>query len=230
MTTTCADVLTRAVALSVANQGLIDSNVTADVQETLNRINQLQTNAFTRFTAKNKVGFLGSAVRTSTSGNGGRTIDLSGVTPRLQRIVRVTLPSGVEVSLVDPNVPQAELAPRYYMQGETIVEVMNDWDTSTASAVSLTILASSRATDLDVSATGALSQLVSVPDRYTSILVYGLGAYLAEKDVGREDEEVADLTAKSDAALDAWIESATLFGGVPVYSFEVPTPSVTSKD
>lgn len=32
MTTTCSEIVTRAVALSVANQGLLDPNVTADVQ------------------------------------------------------------------------------------------------------------------------------------------------------------------------------------------------------
>jgi len=96
--------------------------------------------------------------------------------------------------------------------------------------VSLTLLYSSRPPDLDVSALGTLAQLVSIPDRYTDILTYDLGAYLAEKDVGREMAEVVDLLAKRDESLSIWIASAVQFGGTAVYSFEIPSPSTTSKD
>lgn len=230
MTTTCADILTRALALSVANQGLVDANVSGDVVDVLSRINQMQQRAVTRFTQRNKTLFLMTTTTVSTGGASARTADLSALTSRVQRIIRVTLPSGIEVALVDPNVPTSEMAPRYYTQGETLVEVSNDWDTTSAGAVTLTIQYSARPNDLDVSVLGALTQAVTIPDRFTDLLVYDLGAFLAEKDVGREDAEVADLTSKRDGVIDAWVESAAQFGGVPVYAFEIPVPQATSKD
>lgn len=229
MTTTCADIVTRTLALSVANSGLLDVNTAADVMEALDRINALQTLAFTRFTAANRAGFLITRPKASTAANGGRTVDLSTLNPRLQRLVRVELPSGVEVALVDPSVPDSELAPRYYTRGETMVEVSNDWDTGTANAVTLSFLYAYRPTDLDVSATAALTQTVTVPDRYVDVLVYWFGAYLAEKDVGREDAEVTYLTAKGDAVLETWIASAGQLAGVQAYTFDIPSPAPRSK-
>lgn len=231
MSTSCADIVTRAIGLSVANNGVLDPTQSADVQDALVRISQAQARAFTRFSIANKTSFLTSAVVTSLAGNGNRTADLSALAPRVQRIITLKLTtSGIDVALVDPNVPTAEMAPRYFTQGETLMEVSNDWDTASANAVSLTLLYSSRPPDLDVSAVGTLTQSVSIPDRYTDILVYDLGAYLAEKDVGREMAEVTDLLTKRDESLAVWIDSATQFGGTQVYSFDIPSPGVVIKD
>jgi hypothetical protein len=72
----------------------------------------------------------------------------------VQRIVRVTLHgSGIDVALIDPAIPLAEMAPRYYTRGANLVEVSNDWDTSTSNAVVLDVLYVYRPADLDVSAT-----------------------------------------------------------------------------
>lgn len=231
MTTTCQDIVTRAIGLSVANVGVLDPTQSADVQDALVRISQAQARAFTRFTDENKTAFLKSSVVTSTAGNGLRTVDLSTLSPRVQRIISLKLAtSGIDVALVDPNVPTSEMAPRYITEGETLVEITNDWDTASANQVSLTLLYTTRPPDLDTSASATLSQAVSIPDRYTDILTYDLGAYLAQKDVGREDNEVTALEAKRDQSLTAWIASATQFGGVPVYAFDVPAPSVASKN
>jgi hypothetical protein len=80
MTTTCADIVTRALALSVANQGLIDVNVTEDVQDALVRINADQQQAFTEFSAQNKTAFLRTASFTSSATNGGRLVNLGAAT------------------------------------------------------------------------------------------------------------------------------------------------------
>ena len=226
MATTASDIVTRAIGLSVANVGVLDPSVAADIADALVRISQAQARAFTRFSAANKTAFLRTTTVTSTASNGNRTCDLSGLSPRVQRIIRLTLTtSGIDVALVDPAIPTAEMAPRFYTRDETLVEVQNDWDTASANAVGLTVAYTSRPPDLDVSGTGTLTQTVSIPDRYTDVLVYDLGAYLVEKDVGREDAEMNDLLAKRDASLDAWIQSATQFGGTGVYSFEVPPPT-----
>lgn len=235
MTTTCSDLVTRALALNVANQGLLDTANATDVQTALVRINQAQARAFTRFTKRNKTGYLTSTTVASTTGNGNREIDMSfsafGATvPRIQRILKVSLANGTEVALVDPNVQTSELAPRYYNRGESLVEVSNDWDTQSTGSVTLTVLVSTRPADLDTSTAGLLTQAISVPDRYADVLTYDLGAYLAEKDVGRDPTEAAAMYEKRDEWLDAWIESAVLFGGVPVYTFDVPAPKATSKD
>lgn len=229
--TTCAEIVTRAIGLSVANAGVLDVTQAADVQDALVRINQMQAKAWTRFTAANKTAYLTTANVTSTVGASERTVDLSALTSKVQRIITVKIAAtGVEVALVDPNVPTAELAPRYYTRGEVLYEVSNDWNTSSSAGVALTVLYASRPTDLDVSAAGTLAQAVTVPERYCDLLAYDLGAYLAEKDVGREMAEVSDLLAKRDACLADWIESAAQFGGTAVYAFEIPAPSVTSKD
>jgi hypothetical protein len=158
MTTTCSDILTRAIGLSVANVGVIDPTVAADIQDALVRITQAQSRAFTRFSAANKTAFLRSTTVTSTASNGNRTCDLSTLDPRVQRIIRLTLTtSGIDVALVDPTVPTAEMAPRFFTESESLVEVSNDWDTASANAVSLTLLYTSRPPDLDVSGTSSIA-------------------------------------------------------------------------
>jgi hypothetical protein len=229
MTTTCADILTRALSLSVANQGLLDPNVTADVQTALARISQAQIKAFIAFTQANRTAFLTSISNASNAANGHRIVDLSGQSPRVERIVRVELPSGVEVALVDPAVPTSEMAPRYFTEGDTLHEIANDWDPTSAGTVTLTILCATRPPELDVSATAALTQLVSIPDRFTDLLVYELGAFLAESDVGRDQAEVTALRTQGASVLGEWIASAAQFGGVATYTFSVPTPTPDSK-
>lgn len=231
MTTTCADIVTRALALSVANQGLLDVNATDDVQDALVRINSGQQLAWTEFTAQNRTAYLTTSGLSSSAGNGGRTIDLTVADPPVQRIVRVTRRSdGVDVALVDPAIPNAEMSPRYYTQGSTLVEVSTDWDSSTTDNVVLDVLYVSRCAELDVSATADLTQAVSIPDRFTNVLVYDLGVYLCEKDVGRSDAEVAALQAKRDQALQDWITAEAQLGGTMVYTFAVPVPTPSSKN
>lgn len=214
--------------LSVANQGVWDLTQAADIQDALVRIEQAQQHAFTEFTAQNRSGFLTTGTFASTTGNGNRTVDLSA--QPVQRIVRVTLAaSGIEVANVNPAVPTTEMAPRYYTRGETLVEVSNDWDTTTSASASLTVLYASRPVALVTVLGSALTQTVSVPDRWTDVLVYELGAYLATKDIGRDDSEAAGHMAVRAQVLADWVAASAQFGGVEAYTFDIPTPEPASK-
>jgi len=230
VSTTVADIVTRALALSVQNAGVLDVTQSADVQTALVRVSQAQTRAWTEFTQQNKTAFLTSATVISTSGNGNRSVDLSTLSLPVQRIVRVTRVSdGTEVALVDPMVPETEMAPRYYTQGEVLKEVSNDWDTAASGTVNLTVQYASRPADLTTTLGAAITQAVSIPDRYCDYLVYDLGGYLAYTDVGREGTEAGTLWSLRDKVLADWITSAAQFGGVQTYTFSVPVPGPASK-
>lgn len=231
MAMTCLDVVNRAIGLSVANAGLVDLASTTDIQDALTRLSQMQAKAFTAYTAENKAGFLTTVTATSSAAASGRVVNCNGAafTLKVQRIVRVALGDGTEVALVDPAVPTSELAPRYYSAGETLVEVSNDWNTASGAAVALVVTYAWRPADLDVSASATLVQGIGIPDRHADVLVYDFGAYLAEKDVGRDEQEVKDLIEKRDAALTQWVESGAQFGGVQVYTFSIPTPAQSKQ-
>jgi hypothetical protein len=130
---------------------------------------------------------------------------------------------------VDPAVPTSEMAPRYYTKGTYLVEVVQRLGHEHANAVVLDVLYVWRPDDLDVSATGALTQAVSVPDRFANVLVYALGAYLCEKDVGRGDAEVS-AACEAERGPEDWITAEAQFGGTAVYTFVVPVPTATSKN
>lgn len=222
MATTVQDVIDRAVALSVANQGLA-----TNPPDLIYRINQYQRRAFTEFTDVNRYAFQTSASVVSSAGNGNRVATLSTLTAKVERVLKVTLPSGVEVSQVDLQDVTAELAPRYYPRGETLVEVGTDWNTAAPTAVTLTVAYCSRPDDLNT--IGATNQLVSIPDGYCDILVYELAAYFAFSDVGRDPGEAQALMAQRNAAMANWITQGGHYAGVPAYQLAIPSPSPRDK-
>lgn len=224
MATSVQDVINRAVALSVANQGLA-----TNVPDLIYRVNSFQRKRWTQFTQSNKYYYQVTQNVTSTAGNGGRVADLSLFAQPVERTLSVYLPSGIEVREVDLQDMNAELAPRYYPSGQTLVEVTNDWDTASANAVLLTVNYCYRPVDLDV--TLPTSQLVSVPDGYVGCLVNDLGAYFAFSDFGRATQvpETTQLMSDADAMMQAWIGEAGHFAGHSAYRFELPDPSPADK-
>jgi len=222
MATTVQDIIDRAVGLSVANQGLA-----TNPPDLIYRINQYQRRAFTEFIDVNRYAYQTSASVVSSAGNGNRVANLATLTSKVERVLKVTLPSGIEVSQVDLQDVNAELAPRYYARGETLVEVGTDWNPAAATAVDLTIDYCSRPNDLDPN--GTTNQLVSIPDGFCDILVYELGAYFASSDVGRDPNEAASLLGQRNDAMDSWIAYGGHFAGVPAYRLDIPSPSPRDK-
>lgn len=224
MATIIQDIIDRAVALSIANQGL-DSN-TPDL---IYRINQFQRTRWTQFTQSNKYFYQVTQPVTSTAANGGRIADLSGFTQPVERTLSVFLSNGIEVREVDLQDPNAELAPRYYPSGTTLIEVANDWDIATPNAVTLTVNYCWRPADLDP--TQPTTQLISIPDGYCGCLVNDLGAYFAFCDFGRatQVQETTALQADADSITQAWIADAGHFAGRAAYRFDLPVPSPADK-
>lgn len=222
MSTSVQQVIDRAVALSVANQGLADN-----IPDLIYRVNLDQRARWTQFVQANRTSYQVSATKTSTASNGNRVCDLSTLILPVERVLTVRLPGGTEVREVDLQDVDAELAPRYYPSGETLIEVATDWDTATPNAVPLSIAYVFRPLDLDP--TGLTSQVVSIPDGYVGILVYSLGAYFAESDVGRPDTEFTRLMGQSDAMATVWIAQGGHYAGVSAYRFAYPTPTPADK-
>lgn len=224
MSTQVQDIINRAVALSVANQGLATNQ-----PDLIYRVNQFQRKRWTQFTQANKYYYQITQTVTSTAANGGRVADLSTLSLPVERTLSVYLPSGIEVREVDLQDQNAELAPRYYPSGATLVEVTNDWDTATPNAVILIVNYCWRPVDLDP--TMPTTQLVSVPDGYVGCLVNELGAYFAFSDFGRATQvsEATQLMADADSVMQAWIGEAGHFAGHSAYRFELPDPSPADK-
>lgn len=224
MSTTCQNIIDRAVALSVANQGLA-----TNTPDLIYRVNSFQRKRWTQFTQANKYYYQITQTVISTAANGGRVADVSGFALPVERVLSVFLPSGIEIREVDLQDPNAELAPRYYPSGTQLVEVTNDWDIATANAVVLTVNYCWRPVDLDP--TIPTSQLVSIPDGYVGCLVNDLGAYLAFSDFGRATQvpETAALQADADAIAQSWIEEAGHFAGRTAYRFDLPIPTPKDK-
>lgn len=216
MATLCSDIVARAQAFSSANGPL-----TADAGIMLSRIRADQSALYTKAAELNRDFFATTASVTSTSGSSGRTIDLSALTPPLERLLRVTRTSdGVDLAPVDPLDTAAELPPRYTTQGLRLLEVGSDWGAS--GTVSVTVLYVQAPTDIDPA--GSLTQAVSLPDRWTDILVVNLAQYLHHMDVGRDPAEGERLQALSDARVQDFMNYLTHVGGVEARRFVIPTP------
>lgn len=219
------DVIDRAVALSVANQGL-----PTNIPDLIYRVNSYQRKRWTQFTQSNKYFYQVTQNITSTAANGGRLVDLSIFTQPVERVLSVFLPDGkTEVREVDLQDPNAEMAPRYYPSGPLLIEVSNDWDLATTNGVQLTVNYCWRPADLDP--TLSTTQLVTIPDGYVGCLVNELGAYFAFSDYGRATQvpEQQSLMADAETITQAWIAEAGHFAGRTAYRFDLPTPSPVDK-
>lgn len=217
--TTCLQIVNRAVARNTANRL---SSLTSDNAEILHVIATAQSQLRSAIVGGNRTFYQEQDTVTSSAASSKRVASLSAVTPPVYRMLRVELSDETEVTPVDLQDPDAELAPRYYPKGRTLVEVGSDWDEESASAVSLTIYYVAGVTAIDT--TGALTQTVSIEDEWAWLLDNRLARYLATKDVGRDPQEAKDLDAEyAQGAADylAWVDN---YAGTQADRFLLPPP------
>jgi hypothetical protein len=220
-TTTAQDVINRAAAYSSANV----TALTSDSSEMLDRIRFFERQVYTKAAQVAPDWFTATAALTSTGGPSGRSVDLSTQDPPVERVVMVTLSGGTEVAQVDLTDTAGELAPRYYVRGQSLVEVSNDWNTASSAAQSLTLIYVQAPAEIDVD--GSLTQTLSLDDAWTSCVVYRLAHYLAHKDVGREVAVPGELERLESMIKEAdkdFLTYLTHFGGVAARRFDRPAP------
>jgi hypothetical protein len=216
VSTTCTDVIARAGSFNALNGAL-----TGDSVEMLSRIRADQQQIFTAIAGKTRDRFKTTSPLNSSVGSSGRTFGLSGVTPPIERILKLTLADGREACQVDELDTDAELPPRYYVRGTTLYEVSNDWSAASG-AVTATLLYVYGATAITLA--GGLAQVVSIPDEWTDVLVIPLAAYLHTKDPGRDPSEFEKLADMLDEAQQGFVNYLTAYGGITSTRFSIPNP------
>lgn len=215
MATTCQNVIDRAKTFSPLNVSL-----TTDPVEMVVRVQQMQQRVFTAIAPLNAARFSVVATPNSTSASSNRTVDLSPLSPPVERVRRVALPSGVDVDQVTEMDPNAELAPRYFPRGQKLYEVGSDWGAT--GVVVMTILYAYGATP--ITATGGTSQAISLPDEWADVLIIPLARYLHTKDPGRDPIEYQNLTTQYGEAWTAFLGYVTNYDGELMRSKLLPAP------
>jgi hypothetical protein len=114
MTTTCQTIVDRAKSTSPLNSALA-----SDRAEMLSRIRADQQELFTVLAGRSRDRFQATAALASTSGSSARVFTLSAITPPVERVLLLTLGDGRDASQVDVLDIDAELAPRYFVRGQT---------------------------------------------------------------------------------------------------------------
>lgn len=216
MATTIQNIIDRAVDWSVAN-GL--TSLTSDNAEMIARIAADERALFDLSAQSSSFYHAVSTAVTSTSGSSGRTIATASLTPPVGRILRFVLNTGEEVHPVDLRDTDAELEPRYYLLGTTITEVENDWS-GTTGTVSGTLTYIRQPTALSTS--GALTQTITLDDRFADLLELRLAWYLAHKDVGRDAPELQRLEQRILARTQDYMAMLQMYGGSEVQRFIFP--------
>jgi hypothetical protein len=216
VSTSCSDIVARARSFNALNTAL-----TTDTAEMLSRVRADQQRVFTAVAGLTRDRFKTTASLNSTGGASGRSFDLSAVTPPIERVLKLTLGDGREASQIDELDTDAELSPRYFVRGQSLVEVSNDWS-ATSGTVSATLVYVYGATSISVS--GALTQLVSIPDEFIDVLVIPLAAYLFQKDPGRDAGEWDRLAAMLDEAQNGFVSYLQAYGGITSTRFVIPNP------
>lgn len=228
MATTCQTILERARAINPLNP-------TVDVarNEILARIRAEQQEIFTRTAAVQHDRFVTSAGILSTNAASERVIDLSVLagSPLFQpveRILEVRFASSSGAPLNHPDITdvEGEYPPRYIVQGETLVEVSDDWGATGEVLVWIRYVYGAAPIDID----GAYSQVVTVPDAWTDLIEIPLERYLFEKDPGRdpaEDERLSEVIGsweKETGRRGAYLSYLRNYGGAAIGRFIIPTP------
>jgi len=211
---TINDIIQRAIGMSVQNNA---ATLTSNAPEMITQIGQYESDVYIAAAKANRF-FTDSDTVTSTSGSSARTADLSTLTT-LERIIRASITAG-SLNRVDVEDPDAELSPRYYLLGQTMYEVEDDWGAT--GTVTITVDFATRPAAL--SPTGGLSQTVTLPDRWCPILSKRLAAYLSRKDVGRAPEEAQGFDDAAALEMAAMLASMELFGGMTHRRFISPEP------
>lgn len=151
--------------------------------EILARLNYAQGRLYTRLAQENRFFYLRSATVASSNAAMNRTLDLSTLNPPIERLMEdgLLLPGGAVVNVVDFQDQGAALAPRAFPTGLVLNEVGSEWGAT--GAITFTVWYVYRPVDLVV--TGALTQLMNVPDRFLYYFDYDLAIYCFGKDTGR---------------------------------------------
>lgn len=215
MATTIQNVIDRAKAMNPLNTSLV-----GDVTEMMSRIQQMQQRVFTALASLNAARFTVSATPASTNASSNRTVNLAALAQPLERLIRVALPTGVEVLPVTESDQNAQLAPRYFVRGTTMYEVGSDWGPT--GAITLTVLYAYGAAAISLS--GATTQTVSVPDEWCDVLILPLARYLHVKDPGRDPIEYQALTQQYGDAWSGFLHYATNYDGDLMRSQLLPQP------
>ncbi len=220
MATTCANIIDRAKSFSTLNTPL-----TSDAVEMLSRIRADQQAIFTENAEETRDRFQMSATLSSSIAAAAREVNLTSLIVPLERLLKVSLADGTEVNQVDFLDVDAELAPRYFVRGQKLIEVGSDWGSS--GAKTLTLIYVYGPTVIDIA--GSLTQVVSIPDEWTDLLVLPLAMYLFQKDPGRDAAEFTRLDGLLDAREQAFADHLKHYGGVESRRFIQPTPKKSSK-
>lgn len=208
MTTTCQAVYASARAFSPGKPKVIP-----DSYEILSRIRADQQELFTTIAGETRDLYQTTAALISTAGSSARVLDLSPLVAQpVERILKLVLADGREASQVDTLDVEAEFSPRYFVRGKTLIEVSNDWS-AVSGAVNATLTYAYGMTDIDP--TGALTQLVSVPDSWCDLLVLPLAMYL---DPAQNDRLEKLLLTKQTAFL-SYLRN---YSGVESRRFNIP--------
>lgn len=150
------------------------------------------------------------------------------LTPLVERLLIAKLPSTVELSQVDLQDLEAELAPRFYPLGTKMIEVNNDW--GAPGVVTLSVWYAYRPAELDL--LGALTQNVTVPDRFCEYLEVDLAAYFAGADFGRAESspsEIPRLEKEELAVYQDFLSHTDHFAGPSSRRFVLPVSTPAEK-
>lgn len=212
---------------SEANDATVFSGHDAEI---LSRINYAIAALFTALAQENRYYYATKATLPSGAGSSGRVLDLTGLNPLLERMLLVKLPTGDVLNVVDLQDVDAELSPRAYPLGQTLVEVGNEWS-GTAGPVTLSLWYAYRPAEVNVA--GALSQVLTVADRFCEYLEWDLAWWMASRDFGRgataDQSELQRLEAKRQEAYSRVAQSIDQFAGVQTVRYLLPVPRMGTK-
>lgn len=219
------DILDRALNRSIANDQALFAG---GDEEILTRVDYAQQALFSRLAEENRYFYVQPTTKASNVAAANRVVDLSTLDPPVERLLLVKLPTGVQLSQVDLQDLEAELAPRFYPLGETLVEVDHDWGAT--GAITLSLWYAYRPAALNLA--GDLTQTVTVPDRFCGWLELELAIYLAGKDFGRtsvDGSEIARLTAEQTQVFQDFLTFLDHFAGPSSRRFVLPVPAAGEK-
>jgi hypothetical protein len=219
------DVFDRAIAHSTAN---VSGFYSGKEKEILARVNYGQQRLFTKLAQENRYFYVQATTIDSNNAPSAREVDLATKTPLVERLLMAKLPSGTELSQVDLQDLDAELKPRFYPLGTKMIEVANDWGAT--GVVTLSIWYAYRPAELDL--VGALTQNVTVPDRFCEYLELDLAAYFAGADFGRAESspsEIKRLRDEQGAVYQDFLQHTDHFAGPSSRRFVLPTPTPSEK-
>lgn len=159
-----------------------------DTAEIIGKVNDFVNEMFTKLAAYVGYYYAAKTTITSTTGSSARTLDLTNAsTITVFRLRKVEInSSGSQVFLV-PEIAQAvQPSPRAFQRGQTLHEVGSEWGAT--GTVNIDVIYARGPVQLDES--GAFSQSVDLPERWTHPLELKLTGYLVRKD-GRPQEAAA---------------------------------------